>query len=156
MPAAKAASICVHAISPLVSKPISCGTPARSQRLPSSVQIVGLAQLPAILPRHAGRVLAVLAKAGIVHNPETARLSLLAQERHHFTRDRCQQCVIVPLGVRDQMMHRLVRRAHILRMHSCRHRLHTLALPWQHQPARYQRAGSARSACPSAATIFSV
>ena len=108
--------------------------------------ILRLAQMPAILTGHAHRVLAPLAIARVVDDPEARRLPLTAQYRHHLACHRREQRHIAPLGVSDQVMHRLMRRFNVLRIYPRGHRLHALALPRQHQPAQIpaRRRGSIR------------
>ena len=95
--------------------------------------IVPLAQLAAILPRHADRVLPLLGKARVVDNPRHDRavaLDLRHNQLAHFG----QYFLIRPSRDTDEMQQRLVLRRRPPRRRLRRHRLNALALARQHQP----------------------
>jgi len=169
IPAASAASICVRAISLLVAKAISarprpCGVlcpqpipradtagrkaascllrwPATSSAPPDSCRPCPTARsIAAPLPR----VPAVFAMARIIDHPVTALSLRRGERRHHFAGHGRKQRAMAPVGVGHQVIHRLMRRAHILRMHSSSHELHALAAAGQHQAAQIP----ARRRCP--------
>ena len=78
---------------------------------------------------------AFLGKAGIVNDQRAHRTMLLDAGQH--TRANCgEHGVVRPVGLRHEVMQRLVRRLHALRFYARCHRLHALAL------ARQQQAGA--------------
>jgi hypothetical protein len=95
--------------------------------------IVLLAELPAILPRHADRLRALLGVAGVVDDPGVDRAVLL-DGWQHLAAHRGQHRLVRPVRLGDQMMQRLLRRLHPLRLQPGRHRLDALALTRQQQP----------------------
>nr|AAX11189.1 putative Pi-transporter-like B1 [Magnetospirillum gryphiswaldense] len=94
--------------------------------------IVLLAKLAAILPGHAHRVDALLGKAGVVDDPG-AQFDVPLDGRKHRRPHRRQHRLVRPVGLGDEVMHRLVRRLHAPRLHPRRHRLDALAVARQHQ-----------------------
>ena len=95
--------------------------------------IVLLAELAAILPRHAHRVPALLRKAGIVDDPRLDRavpLDLRQRPLAHLG----QNLLVRPGRLPDKMQKRLMLRRRPLGRRDRRHRLHTLALARHHQP----------------------
>jgi hypothetical protein len=94
--------------------------------------VVRLAQLPAVLPRHTHRVLALLGKAAVVDDPVRHR-SMPLDRRQHLRPHRRQQHRIVPVRLRHHVVQRLVFGLHMRRVEPCRHRLDALALAGQQQ-----------------------
>jgi hypothetical protein len=95
--------------------------------------IVLLAKLPAILPRHADRVLALLGKAGVINDPVGNRAMPL-DRRQHGTAHRSQHGRIIPRRLGHNVVHGLVLRLYRGRCDPCRHWFDALALAWQQQP----------------------
>src|ERR1039457_6535369 len=93
-----------------------------------------VAELPvtAVLPSHAHRVRAFLRKSRVIDDPMTRQI-FLQQTRQHLCRHRREQPPITPVRIRHQVMHRLMRRAYVLGLNTCRHRLDALATSRQHQ-----------------------
>ena len=95
--------------------------------------IVLLAQLPAILPRHADRMPTLLGKAGVVDDPRLHRPS-----RRHRRQSRLaccpQQRRLVPRRLADEVQQRLMLGRRPVGAQPRRHRLDTLTRPRQQQP----------------------
>src|SRR6266702_3203265 len=89
--------------------------------------ILRLAQAPAVLPRHTHRMLTRRYTRGVIHSPP-APLILLQQRRSALFRPYTQNRMIVPVGSGHVVDHRLMRRAHIFRTYTRRHRLDALSL----------------------------
>ena len=98
----------------------------------SDLAVVRLTQSPTVLACYANRVRAFLRIPRVIDDP-VARRVFLDQRRQHLRRHRGQQSPIAPVGIRHQMMHRLVCRTNVLWLHARRHRLHALAPSGQHQ-----------------------
>lgn len=113
--------------------------------------IVLLAELTAVLPRHADRMLALLRKPGVIDDPAPAGGWCSVSEggrvrrrdrgldrpdrRQHLLAHRGEQRPVRPRRLGDEVMQGLVRRAHLQRVHPSRHRLDALARARQDQPA---------------------
>ena len=95
--------------------------------------VVLFAKHAAILAGHAHRVAALLGHAGVVDDPRRHRAVSL-QGRQHGLTGRAQDGAIVPGGIGDEVMHRLMARAHVARIDARGHRLDALPLPGQTEP----------------------
>lgn len=95
--------------------------------------VVGLAQAPAVLAGYTHGMGALLRMCRVVKDPPSTRL-LAQQLGDHLPGHRSEHRSVIPRRIGHQVMHRLMRRAHILRMYPRGHRLDALPLPRQHQP----------------------
>jgi hypothetical protein len=73
--------------------------------------------------------------AGVIDDPASRGAMALHCIEYMGSRNSEYRCVI-PFGIRDKMMHRLVLRANVARIYHCRHRLNTLSLARQQQPGK--------------------
>jgi hypothetical protein len=89
--------------------------------------IVLLAELPAILTRHADGPRALLRDAAVVGDPGVDS-TVLFDRWQHLAPNRGQRRVVRPVRLGDQMVHRLMRRLHPLRLQPGRHRFDAFAL----------------------------
>ena len=94
--------------------------------------VVLLAELATILPRHADRVLAFLRHAGVIDDQGPDRAALL-DDGQHAGAHRRKHRVIGPIGLRHEVMQRLVRCLHAARLHARGHRLDAFAIAGQQQ-----------------------
>jgi hypothetical protein len=97
-----------------------------------NLTVVLLAELSAVLSRHADRVLALLRKTRVVDDPGPDRPPGL-DGRQRPVADRRQQRFIAPRCIGHEVMHRLMERSHPPRIDPRRHRLDALAISRQHQ-----------------------
>jgi hypothetical protein len=74
-----------------------------------------------------------LGRTRVIDDPHARRIVFLQQHRQHLPRDRAKQPLIAPVGIGHQVVHRLMRRAHVVRLHARGHRLHALPAPGKHQ-----------------------
>ncbi len=95
--------------------------------------IVGLAEPPAILPRHAHRVHALLGEACVVDDP-SLDLALRFDRRQDKFAHLAQQGLVRPSRLPNQMEQRLMFRRDTSGRHNRRHRLDALALARHQQP----------------------
>ena len=143
--------ICSSAISGLVLKTTSSGMPAlrrrpapsswadkadrqarglaRERQAHSHLAVVLLAQLAAVLPRNADRMLALLGKAGVVHDPGLDRPAAL-QRRQDKVPHLGQNPIVRPWRVRHEVQQRLPGRNPIRSDSHCQ-RLYALAVERQ-------------------------
>ena len=107
--------------------------------------IVLLAELAAILPCHANRVLSLLRKTGVVNDPCFNRTLMLNRRQHHLAR-LGQNLFVRPRRVAHEMQQRLMLSRCPSRRRHRRHRLDALALARHHQAEAIisQRAGTVR------------
>ena len=91
-----------------------------------------LAELPAILMRHADRMGPVLGKARVVEDPGLDWPVPLDLRQHHVAH-LGQHHLVRPHALRHEMQQRLVLRPHTLRRRRRRDRLDTLAFAWKQQ-----------------------
>jgi hypothetical protein len=105
--------------------------------------VILLAELAAILPCHANRVLALLRKAGVVDDPRFNRPLTLDRRQHHLAH-LGQNPRVRPGRVADEMQQRLMLRCRPPRRGNRRHRLNALALARHDQAEAIisQRAGT--------------
>lgn len=110
-------------------------TPLGAQReAHRHLAVLRLPELPTVLPGYAPTEWSLLLrKTGVIDDPK-ARGITAGDHRHYLPRAGRKHRLIAPLRVNHPMMHRLVRRADILRMYPRRHRLNALPLPRQPQP----------------------
>jgi len=106
-----------------LAQPQAPGLAAQGQA-DGDATIVGFAHLFSVLPCYGHRMRTFPGKTGVVNDPGA-------------------HGVIAPFGVGNQMMHRLMRRTHLLGMHSRRHRLNVLPAARQHQPLQIPARGLA-------------
>jgi hypothetical protein len=95
--------------------------------------IVLLAELAAVLARHADRMPALLGKPRIVDDPRRDRSVPLNRRQHQVTHFP-QHPLIRPRRVADKVQQRLMLRRHPSRRRHRRHRLDALPLPRQQKP----------------------
>ena len=105
----------------------------RHRQAHRDLAVVLLAELAAILPCHADRMLALLGKAGVVDDPGADR-SLPLERRQHLAPHHRQHRRVRPIRLRHEVMQRLMRRLHATGRNPRRHRLDALALARQQQP----------------------
>jgi hypothetical protein len=105
---------------------------ARNRQAHRDLAVVLLAELPAILPRHADRIRALLREAGVVDDPGSDR-SLSLDDRQHLRPHDRKHGFIRPIRFRHEVMQRLMCGLHPTRLQPRRHRLHALALARQDQ-----------------------
>ncbi len=127
----------VRVISPLMRQiqaigDRQAGVIVGSRQAHRDLAIVLLAELPAILPRHADRVLALLRDAGVVDDQRPDRAAPL-DDGQDTGAHRREAPLIGPFGLRHEVMQRLMRRLHAPRLHARRHRLDALAIARQQQ-----------------------
>ena len=105
--------------------------------------VVLLAQLAAVLPRHADRMPALLGEARVVDDPGLDRPMPLDRRQNHLPHLR-QHPLVRPPPLADKMQQRLMLGRRPLRRRHRRHRLHALALAGHQQPNAIipQRLGS--------------
>ena len=111
-------------------------------------------ELATILVGNADGLRSLLGNPGIVNDPCTNwSVTLYCRQDRlvHFGQDRA----IAPLGLRDEMMHRLMGGSYAIGSDSRRHGLHAFAIARQHQSRRVRRNGATRSACPKAVAKLS-
>src|SRR6478672_9251502 len=114
--------------------------------------IVLLAELAAVLSRHADRVRSFLGTAGVVNNPGQD-LAMAFHGGQYLLADDAEHGLVWPISIGHQMVRRLVRR-----LHSCRRHARPLV---QHSSegweaiSRCNTIATARSACPSAVVSVS-
>ena len=94
--------------------------------------VVLLAELPAVLPRDADRMAALLRKACVVDDPCADGTMPLDARQHHLAH-LGEHLLVRPLSLADEMQQRLMLRRRSLRRRHRRHRLHALPLRRQQQ-----------------------
>jgi hypothetical protein len=92
-----------------------------------------LAEHPAVLARDADGVAPFLRDSGVVDDPRRHRAMAL-QGREHRLPGHAQHGPVVPAGVRNEVMHRLMAGPDMARIDPRGHRLDALPLPRQTQP----------------------
>jgi hypothetical protein len=95
--------------------------------------VVLLAELAAVLPRHADRVLALLGHAGVIDDQRSDLASPL-DDGQDTGAHRREHRVIGPIGLGHEVMERLVRGLYPPRLHARGHRFDAFALARQQQP----------------------
>ena len=105
--------------------------------------VVLLAELPAVLPRHTDGVPAFLRHAGVVDDQRADRV-MPPEDGQDMGAHGREHGIVGPLGLRHEMMQRLVRRPHTPRLHARGQRLDAFALAGQQQPRaiRLERGGT--------------
>src|SRR5262249_58788933 len=98
-----------------------------------NLAIVLLAELPTVLPCHANRVLPLLRKPSVVHDPSSDPTPGLEGRQRPLT-NRGQHRLLVPRRVGNKVVHRLVHRAHSSRLNPRPHWLYPLPIPRHHPP----------------------
>jgi hypothetical protein len=93
--------------------------------------IVLLAELAAVLPRHANRVAPLLGQARVVDDPRLDRPMPFHRRQYQFAHFG-QNCRVRPRRFADEMQQRLMLRSNACRRRHRRHRFHTLALARHH------------------------
>ena len=94
----------------------------REASLLTATRQLSASHLATVLPRDAGRVLALLWKPCIVHYPCNDR-SLSQHGGKHGIQRTVQQNFVIPRGIRHQMMQRLVHAANMIWIQTRCHRL---------------------------------
>ena len=108
------------------------GARARHRQRDRHLAVLGLAQLAAVLPRHAHRMASLLGKRRIVDDPGLDAARRL-QRRQNLIADRFQDPVVAPRRLADKVKQGLMRRAGVRRRQPRRHGLHALARHRQKQ-----------------------
>jgi len=104
-------------------------------------------ELATILVGNADGLRSLLGNPRIVNDPRTNwSVTLYCRQDRlvHFGQDRA----IAPLGLRDEMMHRLMGGSYAVGSDPRRHGLHAFAIARHISPVVYDENGATRSACP--------
>ena len=88
------------------------------------------ADLTAVLPGYAYRVLSLFGKTGVIHDPCHHRTIPLHGGKHLLPY-LPQHLLVIPRRICYQVMQRLVHATNIVRRQTCSHRLNALAIPGQ-------------------------
>src|ERR1017187_4835858 len=106
--------------------------PRANRQTHGHLAVVLFAYLTAVLPGNSYRVLPLLGKASVIHDPSHHRPVRL-HGRQHLTPHLSQHLLVVPRRICHQVVERLVLATNIVWSQTCRHRLDTLALAGQQQ-----------------------
>jgi hypothetical protein len=99
----------------------------------NDLAVVLLAKLSTVLPRHTDRMLAFLGYAGVVDDQRPDRAVPL-DDGQHAGAHRREYRIIRPVGLRYEVMQRLMRSLHASRLHARSYRLDALAIARQQKP----------------------